>query len=81
MGKVPYTLKLAKNRPFPGDIQSSRKFLEVSRNDGILKFCVENPISLHKLSGIHTLHVEISQNWPIPGQYPEFQEISGSFQE
>ena len=29
-----------KKWPFPCDTQSSRKFLEVSRNDEILKFCV-----------------------------------------
>ena len=62
VGFIPYMLKSVKNSQFQGNIQSSRKFLEVSRNDGILKFCVENPISWHKLSGIHTLHVEISQN-------------------
>ena len=59
---MPYMLKLVKNSQLQGNNQSFRKFLEVSRNDGILKFCVENPIAWHKLSGIHTLYVEISQN-------------------
>ena len=53
--------KLAKNWPFPGNIQSSRKFLEDPRNNEILKFSVGYQVSWHKLSGIHTLHVEISQ--------------------
>ena len=78
---MPYMLKSVKNSQFQGKIQSSRKILEVSKNDAIWKFCVENPVSWHKLSGIHTLYVEISQNLPIPGQYPEFHKISGSFQE
>ena len=59
---MPNMSKLAKNWSFPGDIQSSRKFLEVSRNDEIFKFCVENQVSWHKLSGIYTPHVDISQN-------------------
>ena len=40
VGFIPYMLKSVKNSQFQGNIQSSRKFLEVSRNDGILKFCV-----------------------------------------
>ena len=36
--------------------------IQVARNDEILKFCVENQVSWHKLSGINNLHVEISQN-------------------
>ena len=55
-------VKIGKKLAIPGNIQSSRKFLEVSRNDEILKFCVENQVSWHKLSGIYTLHVDISQN-------------------
>ena len=34
-----------------------------------------------ELSGKYTLYIEISQNLPIPGQFPEFQEKFGSFQE
>ena len=81
MGNIPYILKSVKTGQFQGNIQSSRKFLEVSRNDVIFKFCIENQVSWLELSGKYTLYIEISQNWPIPGQYPEFQEISGSFQE
>ena len=55
-------IKIGKKWPLLGDIQGSRKFLEVSRNDEILKFCIQNQVSWHKLSGIHTLYVEISQN-------------------
>ena len=62
VGKIPYTLKLARSWPFPGNIHSSRKILEVSRKYESLKFRVENQVSWHKLSGINTLHVEISQN-------------------
>ena len=36
VGMIPYTLKLAKNKPLPEDVQSSRKFKRDSRNDGIL---------------------------------------------
>ena len=39
-----YMLKLVKTSQFQGNIQSSSKFLEVSKNDGIFKFCVENQI-------------------------------------
>ena len=79
---MPYILKSVKTGQFQGNIQSSRKFLEVSRNDVIFKFCIENQVPWLKLSGKYTtLYIEISQNLPIPGQYPEFQEISGSFQE
>ena len=59
-------LKLANSSPL---YRVPEKILEVSKNDGILKFCVENQVSWHKLSGIHTLHVEISQKWPIPGLF------------
>ena len=59
---MPNPSKLAKSWPIPGNIQSSKKFLEVSRNDEILEFCVENQVTWHKLSGIHTLYVDISQN-------------------
>ena len=41
---MPNASKLAKNWTFPSNIQSSRKFLEVSRNDEILKFCIENQV-------------------------------------
>ena len=70
--------QLAKNWPVPGNIQSSRTFLEVSRNDKILRFLVENQVSWHKLRGIKTLHVEISQNQPILGHYwnPEILDSS-----
>ena len=81
MGNIPYVLKSVKTGQFQGNIQTSRKFLEVFRNDVIFKFCIENQVSWLELSGKYTLYIEISQNWPIPGQYPEFQEISGSFQE
>ena len=37
------------------------EFQRVSRS-----FCGKNRVSGQKLSGIHTLHVESSQNWPIP---------------
>ena len=57
-----YMLKSAKNSQFQGNIQSSRKFLEVSRNDGIFKFCVENQIPWLKMSGKHALYIEISWN-------------------
>ena len=63
---------------FPGTLDIA---LETSRNDEIFKFCIENQVPWLKLSGKYTLCIEISQNWPIPGQYPEFQEISGSFQD
>ena len=43
--KTPNMAKLAKNWFIPGNIQSSRKFLEVSRNDEIFKFCVEKQVS------------------------------------
>ena len=66
---------------FQGNILNSRKLLEVSRNDLIFKFSIKNQVPWLKLSGKYNLNIEISQNWPIPGQYPEFQEISGSFQE
>ena len=42
---MPNTSKLAKNWALPGDIKSSRKFLEVCRNYEILRFCVENQVS------------------------------------
>ena len=59
---MPDVLKSVKTSQFQGKIQSSSKFLEVSWNDGILEFFVENQVYWHKLSGIHTLYVEISQN-------------------
>ena len=45
---------------FQGNILNSRKLLEVSRNDGILKFCIENHVPWLKTSGKDTLYVEIS---------------------
>ena len=41
---MPNMSKLVKNLQFLDDIQSSRKFLEVPRNDKILKFCTENQV-------------------------------------
>ena len=66
---MPNMSKMTKNWLFPGDIQSSRKFLEDSRNDAILNLSVENQVSWQKLSGINTLHIESSQNWQIPGHF------------
>ena len=67
--------KLAISRWYP----EFQKISGSSRNDEILKFCVENQVSWHKLSGINILHVEISQNQPIPGHFwnPGFQGTSG----
>ena len=50
--------KLAISRWYP----EFQKISGSSRNDEILKFCVENQVSWHKLSGIDTLHAIISQN-------------------
>ena len=50
-------------------------------NEKILRVYIENEVPRLKKSGKNTLYIEISKNQPIPGQYPEFQEISGSFQE
>ena len=58
--KIPYILKLGKSSQFQGDIQSSRKYLEVSRNDKILKFRIENQVPWLKMSEKDTLYVEIS---------------------
>ena len=59
---MPNKSNLAKKWPFPGEFQSSSEFLEDSKNDEILEFQIEIQVLWHKLSGIHTLHVEISQN-------------------
>ena len=50
-------------------------------NEKILRVYIENEVPRLKKSGKNTLYIEISKNQPIPGQYPEFQEISESFQE
>ena len=73
---MPMMSKLAWNRLFPGNIQSSRKFLEVSRTDEILKFCIENEVSWQKLSGKNIPYIKNGPNLPIPGQF----WISGSLE-
>ena len=66
---MPMMSKLAWNRLFPGNIQSSRKFLEVSRTDRIFEFCIKNQVPWQKLSGKNTQYIEIGQNQPIPGHF------------
>ena len=66
---MPIMSKLAWNRLFPGNIQSSRKFLEVSRTDGKFEFCIKNQVPWQKLSGKNTQYIEIGQNQPIPGHF------------
>ena len=54
---------------------------EDSRIDGILEFRIENHVLGQKLSGKSTPYVEIGKKLAISRRYPEFQKISGSFQE
>ena len=65
---MPDMLKLAKKQSFPEDFPKSRKFWETSRNDWILKFWVQNQVSLQKVSEKNTQYIEISQNKPNLGQ-------------
>ena len=66
-GKNTLYLEIVKNRKFPGEFQSSKWFLEDSRNDGILEFWIENQVPWQKLSGKNTLYLEIGKNKPNPG--------------
>ena len=64
--------------PIPGQYP---EFQEDSRIDGILEFRIENHVLGQKLSGKSTLYIEIGKKSAISRWYPEFQKISGSFQE
>ena len=59
-------------------------FLEVSRNNEILKFCVKNQVSWQKLSGIYTSDVifprlfDFPENREFPGIQSNFPGIPGN---
>ena len=52
---------------FQKEFQSSRWFLEDSSYDRILEFHIEIQVSWQKLSGKHTLYIEIDKYKPNPG--------------